>query len=56
MWVCCFEDGEAFAEAGCVFVGDREDADATLRAAWVADEMMATAVVGVRYCGVYDLD
>src|SRR5271156_5287130 len=40
LWVGCFEDGEAFAEAGSVFVGDREDADAALRAAWVADEVV----------------
>jgi len=27
-----------------------------LRTAGVADEMMASALVGVCYCGVYDLD
>ena len=37
LWVGCFEDGEAFVEAGSVFVGDGEDADAALGAAWVAD-------------------
>ena len=51
-----FEGGEAFAEAGCVLVGDGEDADAALGAAGVADEVMAAALVGVGYCGVYDLD
>ena len=56
LWVCCFEDGEAFAEAGCVFVGDGEDADAALRTARVTDEMMASAFVCVGYRGVYDLD
>ena len=56
MWVCCFEDGEAFAEAGCVFVGDGEDADATLGSAGVADEMRAAALVGVGYGSVNDLD
>jgi hypothetical protein len=37
-------------------VGDGEDADAALRAAGVADEVMTAAVVGVGYSGVYDLD
>jgi hypothetical protein len=32
-----FERGEAFAETGCVFVGDGEDSDAALGAAGVAD-------------------
>ena len=51
-----FEGGESCAEAGCVFVGDGEDADAALGAAGVADEVMASATVGVGYGGVYDLD
>jgi hypothetical protein len=50
------EGGEAFAEACAVFVGDGEDADAALRAAGMADEMMAAALVGVGYGCVYDLD
>jgi hypothetical protein len=54
--VCCFEDGKAFTEAGCVFVGDGEDADAALGAAGVADEMISTPTVGVGYGCVYDLD
>ena len=55
-WVGLFEGGEAFAEAGCVLVGDGEDSDAALGAAGMADEVRAAAVVGVGYCGVYDLD
>ena len=55
-WVGLFEGGEAFAEAGCVFVGDGEDADAALGAAGFADEVLAAALVGVGYGGVYDLD
>ncbi len=51
-----FEGGEAFAEAGGVFVGDGEDSDAALGAAGMADEVMAAALVGVGYGGVYDLD
>ena len=51
-----FEDGEAFVEAGSVFVGDGEDADAALGAAGVADEVCASALVGVGYGCVYDLD
>ena len=47
---------QTFAEAGCVFVGDGEDADAALRAAGFADEMVSAAMVGVGYGGVYDLD
>ena len=42
-WVCLFEGGEAFAEAGCVLVGYGEDADAALGAAGMADEMVAAA-------------
>jgi hypothetical protein len=56
MWVGLFQGGEAFTEAGCVLMGDGEDADAALRAAGAADEVMASALVGVGYCGVYDLD
>jgi len=37
-------------------VSDREDADAALGAAGVADEVGASALVGVGYCCVYDLD
>jgi hypothetical protein len=37
-------------------VCDGEDADAALRAAGVADEVMASALVGVGYGCVYDLD
>jgi hypothetical protein len=51
-----FEGGEAFAEAGCVLLGDGEDADAALGAAGVADEVCAATAVSVGYCGVYDLD
>jgi hypothetical protein len=50
------EDGEAFAQTCAVFVGDGEDADAALRAARMADEMMAAALVSVGYGCVYDLD
>jgi hypothetical protein len=51
-----FECGETFAEAGCVLLGYREDADAALGAAGFADEVVAAALVGVGDCGVYDLD
>jgi hypothetical protein len=37
-------------------VGDGEDADAALGTAGFADELMAAALVGVGYGGVYDLD
>ena len=37
-------------------MGDGEDADAALRAAGFADEVMAAAAVGVGYGVVYDLD
>jgi hypothetical protein len=40
-WVCLLEGGEAFAETGCVFVGDGEYTDAALGAAGVADEVRA---------------
>ncbi len=55
-WVGLLEEREAFAEAGCVFMGDGEDADAALGAAGSADEVRAAASVGVGYGGVYDLD
>ena len=55
-WVSLFECGEAFAEAGCVLVGDGKDSDAALRAAGVADQVMPAAAVSVGYGGVYDLD
>jgi hypothetical protein len=51
-----FKDIKAFAEACGVFVGDGEDTDAALKAAWVADEVRAAAAVGIGDCGVYDLD
>jgi hypothetical protein len=44
------------AQACAVFVGDGEDADAALGAAGMAHEMMASALVGVGYGCVYDLD
>jgi hypothetical protein len=50
------EEHEAFAEAGCVLLGDGEDADAALRAAGAADKVMGSAAVGVGYGGVDDLD
>jgi hypothetical protein len=43
-------------DTGGVFVGYGEDSDAALGAAGAADEMVATAAVGVGYGGVYDLD
>jgi len=55
-WVGLFECGEAFAEAGCVFVGYGEDPDAALGATRFADEVVAATPVGVGNCGVYDLD
>jgi hypothetical protein len=47
-WVGLFEEREAFAEAGSVFVRDREDPDAALEAAGFTDEMVAatTGCVG----------
>jgi hypothetical protein len=54
-WVCLFERGEAFTEAGCVLVGDGEDADAALGASGFAGEVSAAALVGVGDSGVYDL-
>jgi hypothetical protein len=47
---------KAFAEAGCVLLGDGEDADAALGTAGMADEVVASAVVGVGHGGVDDLD
>jgi hypothetical protein len=55
-WVGLLEGGEAFAQACAILVGDGEDAYAALRAAGMADEMMAAASVGVGYGCVYDLD
>jgi hypothetical protein len=55
-WVGLLEGGEAFAQACAILVGDGEDAYAALRAAGMADEMMAAALVGVGYGCVYDLD
>jgi hypothetical protein len=51
-----FEGSQPFAETVGVFVGDGEDADAALRAAWAADEVVGAAAVGVGYRDVYDLD
>ena len=51
-----FESGEGCAEAEGVLLRDGEDSDAALGAAWMADEVMASAVVGVGYGGIYDLD
>jgi hypothetical protein len=51
-----FEESEAFAETGGVFVRDGEDADAALGAAGFADEMRAAACGGGGEGGVYDLD
>jgi hypothetical protein len=56
LWVGLFESGEAFVEACSVFVGDGEDADATLRAARMADKVCAAALVGVGYGSINDLD
>jgi hypothetical protein len=50
------EEIEAGAEAGCILVRDGEDADAALRAAGTADEVMAAAGCCVCECGIYDLD
>ena len=55
-WVGLFEQDEAFAETGCVLMGDGENTDAALGAARLADEVLAAAVVGVGYGGVNDLD
>jgi hypothetical protein len=43
-------------DTGGVFVGYGEDSDAALGAAGAADEVMAAALVGVGYGGVYDLN
>jgi len=51
-----FEGGEAFAKARAVLMGDGKDADTALGAAGLADEVRASAAVGVGYGGVYDLD
>ncbi len=51
-----FEGGEGFAETGGVLLGDGEDSDAALATTGVADEVVASALVGVGYGGVYDLD
>jgi hypothetical protein len=37
-------------------LGDGEDSDAALGAAGMADEVLAAALAGVGYGGVYDLD
>jgi hypothetical protein len=55
-WICFFKEGEAFAEARGVLVRDGEDSDAALGAAGFADEMLATALVGVGHGCVYDLN
>ena len=51
-----FEGDESFAEAGCVLLGDGKDSNAALRAAGMAGQVWASALVGVGYGGVYDLD
>jgi hypothetical protein len=50
------EESEAFAEAGCVLMGDGKDSDAALGAAGVADKVMCAALVGGCGGGFYDLD
>jgi arginine/ornithine N-succinyltransferase beta subunit len=47
---------ETFAEPRCVFVSDREDADAALGTAGFTDEMMATARGGRGERCIYDLN
>ena len=51
-----FQGGEGFAETGGVLRGDWEDSDAALAAAGVTGEVVASALIGVGYGGVYDLD
>jgi hypothetical protein len=51
-----FESFEAFAEASCILVRDREDADAALRTAWVAGEMMTATDGSIRQGIVDDLN
>jgi hypothetical protein len=46
LWVCLFEEYEAFAQAVGVFVGYREDADAALVAPGFADQVGARALGG----------
>jgi hypothetical protein len=55
-WISDFKIRETFAQAGCVFVRDGEDTDATLGAAGFANEMLAATAVGVGYCRVHNLD
>ena len=55
-WVSDFEGNEAFSQTCCIFVGYREDSDAALGAAGFANEVGTSAMVGVSYCGIYDLD
>jgi hypothetical protein len=50
------ESGESLAQAGCVQLGDGEDADATLRASRSAQEPGAGAAGSVGDGGVNDLD
>jgi hypothetical protein len=56
LWVGGAEGGEAFAQAGGVELGDREDADAALGASWSALEPGAGAVGRVGYGSIDDLD
>jgi hypothetical protein len=56
VWVCLFEGEEAFTEACGVLVSDGEDADAALRTARFADQMVAAAGGGGGQGGIYDLD
>ena len=50
------EGEQAYAEAGCVLVGDREDPDAALIAARLADEVAAATGRCGGKCGIYDLN
>ena len=54
--VCDCELAEALAETRGVLLGDGEDADAALGAAGAAEEVMASAAVGIGCGGVDDLD
>jgi hypothetical protein len=55
-WIGLVEGDESFAEAGCVLVGNREDANAALGTSWAANKMLGSAAIGVGYCRVHDLD
>jgi hypothetical protein len=51
-----FEDDEGLTETGGVLLGDGKDSNAALATAWVADQVMATALIGISHYCVYDLD